>query len=195
MWPAYMEAVTANLPNAKIVYDHFHITKIFNEQLSNLRRELYREANDLMEKKVLKGTRWLLLKNSSNLNEEKNEKQRLEEALSLNKPLAIAYYLKEELRLLWDLETIEEAKKFLGMWCKKAFASGIAILKKIAKTLLSHRRGIFNYFHYRISTGPLEGTNNKIKVLKRKMYGFRDFEFFKLKILDLHNHHFGLKGI
>ena len=118
----------------------------------------------------------------------------MEETLSLDKPLATAYYLKEELRLFWELETVEKAKKFLGDWCKKAFASGIAILQKIAKTLLAHRRGLFNYFQYQITTGPLEGMNNKIKVLKRKMYGFRDFEFFKLKIFDLHNHNFELKG-
>ena len=194
MWPAFIDAVMTNLPQAKIVFDHFHIAKMFNDKLSDLRRELHREVKDLMHKDVLKGTRWLLLKNNSNLNEEKNEKQKLEEALNLNKPLATAYYLKEELRLLWNENTVNEAKKFLGKWCKKAYASGIAILQKMANTLLSHRTGIFNYFHYRISTGPLEGTNNKIKVLKRKMYGFRDFEFFKLKVFDLHNNNFELKG-
>ena len=194
MWPAFIDAVTSNLPHAKIVFDHFHIAKMFNDKLSDLRRELHREVTDLIQKDVLKGTRWLLLKNHSNLNEDKNEKQKLEEALNLNKPLATAYYLKEELRLLWDEKTVDGAKKFLGKWCGKAYASGIAILQKMANTLLSHRSGIFNYFHHRISTGPLEGTNNKIKVLKRKMYGFRDFEFFKLKIFDLHNHNFVLKG-
>lgn len=194
MWPAFIEAVTTNLPQAKVVFDHFHIAKMFNEKLSELRRDLYREVKDSTQKEVLKGTRWLLLKNGPNLNEDKNEKQKLEEALSLNKPLAIAYYLKEELRLLWQKKTIDGAKKFLGKWCKMAYASGVKILHKMANTLLSHRTGIFNYFYHRISTGPLEGTNNKIKVLKRKMYGFRDFEFFKLKIFDLHNHKFDLKG-
>ena len=194
MWPAYIDAVTRHLPKAKIIHDHFHIVRMFNEKLSELRRKLYRETNDLMKKEVLKGTRWLLLKNSSNLDEKKNEKQRLEEALRLNKPLATAYYLKEELLLFWKLENVEEAKKFLGDWCKRAIASGIVILKKIAHTLLAYRSGLFNYFQYRISTGPLEGMNNKIKVLKRKMYGFRDFEFFMLKILDLHNHNIDLKG-
>lgn len=194
MWPAYIDAVSSNLPQAKIVYDHFHIAKMFNDKLSDLRRDLHREVKDVMQKEVLKGTRWLLLKNQSNLNNKKNEKQKLDEALSINKPLATAYYLKEELRLLWNEKTVDEAKKFLGKWCKRAFASRVAMLIKMAKTLLTHRTGIFNYFHYRISTAPLEGTNNKIKVLKRKMYGFRDFEFFKLKIFDLHNHNFELKG-
>lgn len=194
MWPAYMDAVRSHLPQAKIVFDHFHIAKMFNDKLSELRRDLYREVSDVMQKEVLKGTRWLLLKNAGNLNADKNEKQRLEEALRLNKPLATAYYLKEELRLLWEQKTADEAKKFLGTWCRRAYASGVAMLKKMADTLLKHRSGIFNYFLHRISTGPLEGTNNKIKVLKRKMYGFRDFDFFILKICDLHNHNFELKG-
>ena len=178
MWPAYINAVTENLPNAKIVFDRFHIINLFNKKLSVLRSKLYREAKDLIQKEVLKGTRWLILKNSLNLDEKKNEKEKLEEALRLNNPLATAYYLKEELHLLWNMERVDSAKKFLGKWCKKAYASGILMLKKMANTLLVHRTGIFNYFQYRISTGPLEGTNNKIKVLKRNMYGFRDFVFF-----------------
>ena len=173
---------------------HIDIVKIFNNKLSELRRQLYRELKDVMQKEVLKGTRWLLLKNSENLDEAKDEKQRLEEALCLNKPLATAYYLKEELRLLWSLESVDSAKKFLGQWCRKAIASGIKILQEISKMLLSHKSRIFNYFTFKISTGLLEGINNKIKVLKRKIYGFRDFEFFKLKIFDLHNCKFDLKG-
>ena len=92
MSAAYRKAVTAHLPKAKIVFDHFHVIKLFNDKLSDLRRALYHEANDDMHKDVLKGTRWLLLKNSENLDAKKDEKQRLEEALALNKPLATAYY-------------------------------------------------------------------------------------------------------
>ena len=91
-----------HLPKAKIVFDHFHVIKLFNDKLSNLRRELYREAVDIMQKAVLKGTRWLLLKNPENLVAEKNEKRRLEEALALNKPLATAYYMKDDLRRFWN---------------------------------------------------------------------------------------------
>ena len=74
-------AVATNLPKAKIVFDHFHVIKLFNDKLSDLRRELHREATDVLHKKVLKGTRWLLLKNPENLDATKDEKQRLEEAL------------------------------------------------------------------------------------------------------------------
>jgi len=91
MSPAYISAVVKNMPEAAIVFDHFHIVKLFNDKLSDFRRKLYREATTAMEKDVLKGTRWLLLKNPENLNEDRNEEQRLQEALLLNQPLATAY--------------------------------------------------------------------------------------------------------
>jgi len=96
---AYIAAVRSNLPHATIVFDHFHVIELMNEKLTELRRDLYREATDLLQKNVLKGTRWLLLKNPENLRDDRNERARLEEALSLNKPLATAYYMKEDLRL------------------------------------------------------------------------------------------------
>jgi transposase len=90
MSPAYIKAVTRNLPRATHVFDHFHVVKLFNDRLSQLRREVQAEAETMLHKKVLKGTRWLLLKNPENLDETRNERQRLEEALLLNKPLATA---------------------------------------------------------------------------------------------------------
>jgi len=112
--PAYIHAIKENLPNAVIVFDHFHIIKMFNDKLSDLRRELHREAKDEIQKQVLKGTRWLLLKNPSNLNERYNERQRLETALELNKPLATAYYMKEDLRQLWDQKNKIDAESYLA---------------------------------------------------------------------------------
>lgn len=126
------------------------------------------------------------MKNNENLDDNKNEAHRLEAALMLNKPLATVYYLKEELKLLWSQSNVESCYKFMGQWVAKAMASGIKELIKFANTLLKHRFGIFNWYNYRISSGPLEGLNNKIKVLKRMAYGFRDKEFFKLKIYAIH---------
>lgn len=194
MWPAFIEAVITNLPRAQIVFDRFHITKLVNDGLSELRRQLYRDEILLNKRPVIKGIRWLLLKNSANLKEDKNEKEQLQQALEINKPLAMAYYLKEELRLLWAQNSVEKAKDFLGKWVAKAYASGIMVLKKIANTLLAHRSGIFAWFKYPISTGPLEGLNNKIKVLKRQAYGYRDNEFFKLKIYAIHQSKYALCG-
>jgi transposase len=97
MSAGYWGAVMMHLPKTKIVFDHFHVIKLSNDKLSDLRRQLYREVTDLMQKSVLTGVRWLLLKNPKNLEEEEDEKQRLKEALTLNKPLATAYYLKDDL--------------------------------------------------------------------------------------------------
>jgi transposase len=188
MSPAYIEAVTRHLPKAKLVYDWFHIVKLINDKLSDLRRQLYQEEKSSDRRKVMKGIRWLLLKRGYNLNAERSEKDRLEEALQLNKPLATMYYLKEELSLMWFAESVQEARKFLLGWCQRAQESGIVPLQKIGNTLMAFRSGILNWFDARISTGPLEGLNNKIKVLKRKAYGYRDMEYFQLKIMAMHTY-------
>jgi len=194
MSPAYVSAVLDHLPGATIVFDHFHVVKLFNDKLSDLRRDLYREAKDQLQKDVLKGTRWLLLKNPGNLDEEKGEKERLEEALRMNEPLYTAYYLKEDLREVWTQPDKKEAEKVLDEWIRKASSSGIAMLRTMAKTLSSYKSGILNYYDFPISTGPLEGTNNKIKTMKRQAYGFRDTEFFTLKIMGLHETRYALVG-
>jgi len=194
MSAAYIWAVSTHLPDATLVFDHFHVIKLFNEKLSDLRRDLYREATDQLHKDVLKGTRWLLLKNPDNLEPDRKEAERLREALRLNQPLATAYYMKEELRLLWSKDDKDEAEAFLADWINRATCSGIRMLMKFAKTLAAHRFGILAYYDYPISTGPLEGTNNKIKTMKRQAYGFRDQEFFKLKILAIHETKYALVG-
>jgi len=194
MSAGYWGAVMTNLRKAKIVFDHFHVVKLFNDKLSDLRRALYREVTDVMQKEVLKGTRWLLLKNPENLDPEKDEKRRLEEALALNKPLATAYYLKDDLRRFWEQPGKSFATTFLDGWIRRAQASGIKILIQMAKTLAVHRTGLLAYYDVMISSGPLEGTNNKIKTMKRQAYGFRDMEFFKLKILAIHETKYKLVG-
>ena len=194
MSPAYIEAVSTHLPEAAIVFDRFHVIKLFNDRLSNFRRELYSQMKDKTDQDVLKGIRWLLLKNPENLRADRNEKERLEEALKMNEPLSKAYYMKDSLRQFWDLKNYEEAKVFLDQWIGQAKASGIRMLYGMAKTLERHREGLLNYHLYHITTGPLEGTNNKIKTMKRQAYGFRDLEFFKLKIMAIHLCKYSLVG-
>jgi transposase len=194
MSPAYIAAVHENLPGAVLVFDHFHVIKLFNEKLSDLRRALQREATELLHKKVLKGTRWLLLKNPENLDPRRGERERLEEALRVNKPLATAYYMKEDLRQLWTQPDKATAERVLNDWIARAEASGIRMLQDFARTLAEHRSGLLAYYDHRISTGPLEGTNTKIKLLQRQAYGFRDMGFFKLKIMGLHESRIALVG-
>jgi transposase len=194
MSPAYISAVLTHLPKAVLVFDHFHIIKLFHEKLSELRRDLYREATEQLHKDVLKGTRWLLLKNPENLDAARGEPKRLQEALKLNEPLATAYYMKEDLRQVWEQVDKAAAQRVLNDWIRRAEGSGIRMLKKFANTLATHRNQILNFYDYRISTGPLEGTNTKIRVMQRQAYGFRDTEFFKLKIYALHETRFELVG-
>jgi transposase len=194
MSAAYFQAVSEHLPQAAIVFDWFHIVKLLNDKLSELRRELHREAIDQLHKQVLKGTRWLLLKRPEHLNETKQEHRRLREALQLNASLATAYYLKEDLRQLWEQPTKAAAGRFLKSWIEDAMASGIRLLKTFATTLAGYRSGLLAWYDHPISTGPLEGTNNKIKTMKRQAYGYRDQEYFALKILALHQSRWKLIG-
>jgi transposase len=194
MSPAYRQAVQRHLPRAIHVFDRFHVVKLFNEKLSVFRRQLHAKAADTQQKHVLKGTRWLLLKNPENLDPKHDEPQRLEEALALNKPLATAYYMKEDLRQLWEQNTKRQAEKFLDDWLARARCSKVDILYDMALTVSRHRDGLLAWYDCPISTGPLEGTNTKIKLMQRLAYGYRDREFFKLKIYALHKTRYELVG-
>lgn len=191
---AYIAAVRKNLPKAVLVFDHFHVVKLFNERLADFRRQLQREAETKEQKKILKGTRWILLKNPENLRSDRRERQRLRAVLRLNRPLALAYYMKEDLRQIWQQPNKRAARKFLNGWIRRARLSGIPMLVKFADTLENHRDGILAYYRHRISTGPLEGLNTKITVMKRMAYGFRDPRFFMLRILGIHETKWKLVG-
>ncbi|WP_419787187.1 ISL3 family transposase [Pseudodesulfovibrio sp.] len=114
--------------------------------------------------------------------------------MRLNKPLATAYYLKEDLRQLWSQPDKATAEKVINDWIARAEASEIRPLQVMARTLASHRFGILAYYDHPISSGPIEGTNNKIKTLKRQTYGYRDTEFFKLRIMGIHESKYALTG-
>jgi transposase len=192
--PAYQAAVRKQLPAATIVFDRFHVVKLLNQKLTQLRRQLYRQATTDLQKQALKGTRWLLLKNPENLDPARGEPKRLQTALRLNEPLATAYYLKEDLRQIWEQPNQTAARRKLLDWYHQAMQSGIRVLQDYARTLLKHAPGILAWYDYPISTGPLEGTNNKIKTLNRQHYGLRDSDFFTLKLYQLHEAKYALVG-
>jgi transposase len=106
---------------------------------------------------------------------------RIAELMKLNEPLNQAYLLKEELRMFWSVASAE-AEPFLCRWLEQARSLGNKHFSKLADTLEHHRNGLLCYCKHRISTGPLEGLNNKIKVPKRMAYGYRDHEYFKLRL-------------
>ena len=197
MASGYMSAVMEHLPKADLVLDHFHLVKWFNDKLSLLRRQMYHEA-DVLGKDVLKSSRYLLLKAPQNLrantDASKDERARLQAALELNQPLATAYYMKERLRLLFDCQTIEQAQKELEAWIEEAQSSTVGILTDAARKLTAWKPFILNWYKHHISTGKLEVMNRKIGMLQRQACGYRDDEYLKLRILNLHHATYALTG-
>lgn len=189
---AFQAAVKEHLPDAVIVFDPFHVVKLMNEKLDQIRRDLVREAEEA-DKPFIKGTRWLLLKGRQNLSTEPNPKKQdksevelLEEALAFNQPLATAYYLKEDLRRLWCCRNGEIGASFLDGWIERAASTGIKPLMTMAETLRRHRAGVLSYFTQHITSGPMEATNNKIRVFQRQTYGLRDREYWELSVKAIH---------
>lgn len=184
--PAFIASIMENAPDVALVFDHFHVVKLMNTALDKLRRDIYNQEKDLHKRKVTKGMRWILLQNAEQTMNDKQAKERLEQALSINRELALAYYLKEELREIWFQADKQSAERKLMDWVHKARATTIQVLKKMAATLLAHRLGILAWYDHHISTAKVEGINNKIKTMKRQAYGYRDYEFFKLSVLAIH---------
>jgi transposase len=182
MGKAYIAAVKKHIPKAKIVFDHFHVVKLVNDTLDQLRRKIM--ANSSAEDQlIIKGSKYLLLSNEEELNDEK--KNRLQRLLDLNTILTAAYILKEDLRQIWSKKTRHQAEKALDIWLKTARSTQEPLLIKLAKTIESHMEGILNWYEHPINSGRIEGLNNKIKTMMRQAYGYRDQEFLKLLILAI----------
>jgi transposase len=180
---AYALAVREFLPEVDIVFDRFHVVALLNTAIDEIRRSQQSKCNEV-GLRVIKGCRFLLLSNYEKLNPQKLES--LNCLLEVNKPLAIAYTMKEQIRLFWTKLTSKEGANFLGWWIIDAIESGIEELQKAGRTLLRQGKDLLNYFKHRITNGKTEGINNKIKTMKRQAYGFRDIEYFKLRLYNLH---------
>lgn len=185
MSPAFINAVREFFPDAIHVYDRFHVGQLINKTITDIRQRLYKELPTGEQKKALKGSRYLLSKRQSNLDPSKGEPKRLEKALKNNADLYTAYYLKEELFEVWECDSYDEAEGSLLDLVLYMESTEINELHKLAKSLRNHATGILAFLDCGITTGRLEGLNNKIKTLKRRAYGYRDLEYFKYLILDL----------
>lgn len=179
---AFEEEVKANAPQASIVYDLFHVVaKYSREVICRVRNaEIRRLKDDKQSRKVVQGSRWLLLRNYSNLNPD--DKLRLEQLLDANHNLMTVYLLNDYLKELWSLRSVEKAKQCWDQWYQLARESDIPHLVLFARRLQGYLQGILNHCKWPLHTGLLEGINNRIKVIKRMAYGFRDHEYFFLKI-------------
>ena len=183
---AFIASVMENCPEAVHVFDHFHVVKLMNEKLDDIRRKAYNMEKDVNKRKVLKGTRYLLLGNGADIFD-KQYRTRLDNALAMNEPLSKAYYLKEQLREIWMQPMKSMAEGVLDDWVRQAEQSRIPQLMKMAVTMKAYRRGILAWYDCHLSTGKVEGINNKIKVMKRNAYGFRDDRYFTLRLYALHD--------
>lgn len=181
MWEPYHDAAAECLPTAKQVVDRFHVMTNLNEALTKVRRSLQKQANE-EAKRLLKGSRWLLLKNPENLSDE--QKQQLAQLLDAFPELKLCYQLKEEFRTWFNtIQDRESAAKMLDQWLLKLSSASATALDSFASTVTNWRERILNYFDGRHSNGFAEGVNHKIKLILRRGYGYRNFQHFRLRIL------------
>jgi len=152
----------------------------FNRVIDKVRNSEYRKASK-EDKAVYKGAKYLLLKNRKNVRR-KSHRQQLKELLALNEVINTVMILKEKLKHIWTYRSKTWAGKALDHWCELARSIKHPSVTGFARMLERYRYGILNHCDYPIHTGKLEGMNNKIKVIKRKAYGFHDLRYFTLKI-------------
>ena len=182
MWEPYLKVIQEKCSEALQILDRFHIVANMNKALDKVRAEetsrLKREGLD----PVLKKSRWLLLHHGENLGAEQHF--RLRDLLRYNLKTVRAYLLKEAFQQLWDYNSPAWAGKFLDEWCRQTMRSRIEPFKKIARSLRQHRELILNYFRAQklISSGVVEGLNNKAKLTMRKSYGFRTYRVLELAL-------------
>ncbi len=183
MSAAYLEEVKAACPQAEVVYDLFHVVARYGREVIDRVRvdEANRLRGDKKAREVVKGARWLLLRNRANL-KDREERVRLAELLEANQALATVYVLKDDLKQLWSYRREWAARRFWDGWYRRAMESGIAPLVRFARNLAVHLPRVLSHCRWKLNTGLLEGIHNRIKVIKRMGYGYRDEAYFFLKI-------------
>ena len=188
---SYSSAVAEILPKIPVVFDRYHVMALMNRKIDGLRRDQQRTLEG-DGKQVLKGSRFLLLRNYEVLGQD--DRGRLDELLEANQPLYIMHTMKEQLRLFWEQGNVQNAGGFLAQWCFDALLSGVQQLNSVGHTMIKHWKGLISYYPHKITNALLEGINNKIKTMKRQAYGYRDMEYFKLRLYDLHNSGYAFTG-
>lgn len=170
MAAGYRRAVENCLPKAEIVYDRFHVQRLASDALDKVRRELVREIEDTEEARVIKNSRYALLKNPWNLRPVEHEK--LSSIQRTNRRLYRAYLLKEALADALDYRQVGRARPALKDWIAWAFRSRLKPFVRAARTIRKHFDGILAYVRTRLTNGFTEGTNNKLRLVARRAFGF-----------------------
>jgi transposase len=182
MWQPYLDVIRHNCSQALHILDRFHVVAKMNKALDDVRAAESRKMAQEGHEPLLKTSRWCVLKRQENLTSQ--QKIRLRDLLRYNLQTVRAYLLKEDFQQFWDYNSPTWAGKFLDFWCFQTMRSRIEPMKKIARTLRTHRELLLNYFKARkqYSSGVIEGLNNKAKVTMRKSYGFRTFRILELAL-------------
>ncbi len=174
--------VQEHCPNATIVYDLFHVVAKYGREVID--RVRIDQANKLKHnkkaRKWVKRSRWVLLKNRENLTT--GQENHLDALLAMNKDLMTTYILGEQLKELWYCDSVEQSKSLWNVWWEQVQDSQLKPLLDFARKLKPYIHGIVSSAEYRLNTCTLEGMNNKIKLIKRMAYGYRDSEYFFLNI-------------
>ncbi len=181
MWDPYIASIKQHCPNAEIVFDKFHVAKKVNEALDKVRKQEFAKAGKT-KRVEMKHKRFVILKRQKNLDEK--QKEDLNTIMNHNKRLYKAYLLKEQLADLMDEPRKKTAVNRLQKWMKNVEKARLPQFKKTLKTIQHYLYGILNYFKHKITNAASEAFNNKIGLLKRRAYGYKDIEYFKLKIIN-----------
>jgi transposase len=176
MWQAYLKVIAKKANQAIHVLDRFHIMQKMSKAIDKVRAGEARQMKADGYEEVLKHSRWCLLKRPENLSD--NQIVKLSELLKYNLKSVRAYLLKEDFQRFWEYVSPAWAGKFLDGWCTRTMRSQLEPMKEVARTMRNHRQLLLNWFRAKgtISSGIVEGFNNKVKLTTRKSYGFRTYE-------------------
>jgi transposase len=177
MWQPYLKVINKKVPRALNILDRFHIMKKFNDAVDTIRREESRL--DYHSEKYLKNSRWVFLKREENLTEKQVIK--LKDLLERNLKSVKAYLLKKDFMQFWKFEKKDEAGKFMKDWCSRTNRTKLIPMKKVSKMLMNKSDLILNWFdtNPRLSSGIVEGFNNKAKLTIKKAYGFKNEKYLQ----------------
>jgi len=179
MWEPFRRSLQQHLPQAKIVYDKFHVLRHASEAVDETRRaEFFRQG--AQARGLIRGKRWLLLRRWANLDWE--ERHTLRDLFALNRRLAKAYLLKEQLTQLWHYTYEAAASRFLTNWLLALRWQRLPAFQKLGALLMRHLAGILNYCHEKVPFGKVEAINGNIRAMLRRGRGYRDHEYLLLKV-------------
>jgi transposase len=182
MWKPYLRTIAERASSALNILDRFHVSQKLSKAIDEVRasetRLLVSKGKDI----ILKNSRWALLKNPEKLTD--IQKIKLKDLLSCNLKTIRAYLLKEHFKSFWEYTSATWAGKFLDDWCTQVMRSRLEPMKKVAKTIRSHKQLLLNWFEAKnvISLGAVEGQNNKAKVVIRKSYGFKTAKMLEIAL-------------